>query len=104
MPPPIIRDRAVKDAEQADARVPANGSVTFGTPADASEWQDVRFTVVTGQSYWDLDHPDGFEIYLEARHREEVFEALLRAGEPLGLRPAGLGARDPHRRDAAGPQ
>ncbi len=46
---------------------------------------------------------DGFELYLEARHTEEVFEALLRVGEPLGLRPAGLGARDTLRLEAALP-
>ena len=46
---------------------------------------------------------DGFELYLEARHTEEVFEALLRTGEPLGLRPAGLGARDTLRLEAALP-
>lgn len=39
----------------------ATGS--FRTPADKSEWQDVTFTVVTGQSYWDLDHKQGYHIY-----------------------------------------
>ena len=33
------------------------------TPAKADQWQDVTFTVVTGQSYWDLDHRDGYHIY-----------------------------------------
>ena len=36
---------------------------TFTTPARPEVWQDVRFTVVTGQSYWDLDHQDGYHIY-----------------------------------------
>jgi aminomethyltransferase len=46
---------------------------------------------------------DGFELYLAASDTESVFDALLRAGEPLGLRPAGLGARDTLRLEAALP-
>jgi aminomethyltransferase len=37
---------------------------------------------------------DGFELYLEADRAAELWRALLEAGEPLGLAPAGLGARD----------
>ncbi|MCH8828025.1 MAG: alkaline phosphatase D family protein [Planctomycetes bacterium] len=36
---------------------------TFRTPQPKDKWQDVTFTVVTGQSYWDLDHKDGYHIY-----------------------------------------
>ena len=36
---------------------------SFRTPQVKSKWQDVSFTVVTGQSYWDLDHKDGYHIY-----------------------------------------
>ena len=43
---------------------------------------------------------DGFEIYLDARDAVHVWEALLRAGAPLGLLPAGLGARDTLRLEA----
>jgi aminomethyltransferase len=37
---------------------------------------------------------DGFEIYADSRRIDEIFDALLGAGMPLGLKPAGLGARD----------
>lgn len=37
---------------------------------------------------------DGFEIYLPAASGAAVWRALLEAGEPFGLLPAGLGARD----------
>lgn len=37
---------------------------------------------------------DGFEIVVEAEQAVELFEALLEAGQPHGLKPAGLGARD----------
>jgi aminomethyltransferase len=46
---------------------------------------------------------DGFEIYLASSDTARVFEALLEAGAPLGLLPAGLGARDTLRLEAALP-
>jgi aminomethyltransferase len=46
---------------------------------------------------------DGFEVYLDAGDAERVFQALLAQGEPLGLKPAGLGARDTLRLEAALP-
>jgi len=46
---------------------------------------------------------DGFEIYLEAARTEPVWEALLDAGRAAGLAPAGLGARDTLRLEAALP-
>ncbi len=46
---------------------------------------------------------DGFEIYLPAEFAEPVWRALLEAGEPFGIEPAGLGARDTLRLEAALP-
>jgi aminomethyltransferase len=46
---------------------------------------------------------DGFEIYLANADLEAVFRALLAEGAPLGLVPAGLGARDTLRLEAALP-
>jgi aminomethyltransferase len=46
---------------------------------------------------------DGFEIYCAAAEAEPLFETLLAQGEPLGIRPAGLGARDTLRLEAALP-
>ena len=46
---------------------------------------------------------DGFEIYLPASRCLELFDALLEAGTPDGLVPAGLGARDTLRLEAALP-
>ncbi|MEN8181006.1 MAG: glycine cleavage system aminomethyltransferase GcvT [Myxococcota bacterium] len=46
---------------------------------------------------------DGYELYLAAEDSAGVFEALLDAGEALGARPAGLGARDTLRLEAALP-
>ncbi len=44
---------------------------------------------------------DGFEIYAAPRDAEGIWEALLEAGRPAGLVPAGLGARDTLRLEAA---
>lgn len=46
---------------------------------------------------------DGFEIYLDADCTSAFFDALLDEGGSLGLRPAGLGARDTLRLEAALP-
>ncbi len=46
---------------------------------------------------------DGFEIYVEAGRVVALWEGLLAAGAPLGLVPAGLGARDTLRLEAALP-
>lgn len=46
---------------------------------------------------------DGFELYVDAPHCEAVWEALIKQGEPYGLVPIGLGARDTLRLEAAMP-
>jgi aminomethyltransferase len=43
---------------------------------------------------------DGFEIYLASQRVGALWNALLEAGEPLGLLPCGLGARDTLRLEA----
>ena len=43
---------------------------------------------------------DGFELFVPPRQAETVWSALLAAGGPHGLRPAGLGARDTLRLEA----
>lgn len=46
---------------------------------------------------------DGFELYLDAAVATTVWQALLAAGEPLGLLPIGLAARDSLRFEACLP-
>ena len=46
-----------------DSKRTATHIGSFTTAAKSDEWQDVRFTVVTGQAYSDLDHSHGFLIY-----------------------------------------
>jgi glycine cleavage system T protein (aminomethyltransferase) len=46
---------------------------------------------------------DGFEFYFEPAESERVWNALMEAGKPLGLIPAGLGARNTLRLEASYP-
>ena len=46
---------------------------------------------------------DGFEIYTENKYIEKVWEKLIEAGKPYGIKPAGLGCRDTLRFEAALP-
>lgn len=43
---------------------------------------------------------DGFEIYLNASSGPQLWQAILKAGEPFGVQPIGLGARDTLRFEA----
>jgi len=44
---------------------------------------------------------DGFELYFPASESEKLWTAILKAGEPAGLLPAGLGARNTLRLEAS---
>jgi len=44
---------------------------------------------------------DGFELFVDAEHIGEVWDAILEHGRPSGALPAGLGARDATRLEAA---
>jgi alkaline phosphatase D len=53
----------IEARDAADQPVTAVMTGSFGTPAMQVTWQDATFAVVTGQSYWDLDDPQGYHIY-----------------------------------------
>jgi aminomethyltransferase len=36
----------------------------------------------------------GFEVYFDNEHAEKIWNAIFKAGEPFGIKPIGLGARD----------
>ncbi|MCJ8208156.1 glycine cleavage system aminomethyltransferase GcvT [Mucilaginibacter sp. RS28] len=36
----------------------------------------------------------GFEIYFDNEHADQIWNAIFKAGEPFGIKPIGLGARD----------
>jgi aminomethyltransferase len=71
-----------------------------GEPLDLESIRYYRFAEgeVCGVPTWiartGYTGEDGFELYLPWEQATPVWRALLKAGEPLGLLPAGLGARD----------
>ncbi|MGA0133873.1 MAG: glycine cleavage system aminomethyltransferase GcvT [Opitutales bacterium] len=80
--------------------------------ADASLTPPRRFAFTTGKvagesgcivSRTGYTGAPGFEIYLPASSAMRAARALLEAGRPLGLLPAGLGARDSLRLEAGYP-
>jgi aminomethyltransferase len=73
----------------------ALGRFRFGTFRCPSVASRISRTGYTGA--------DGFEIYLPAAHCNDFFDALLEVGTEEGLIPAGLGARDTLRLEAALP-
>ena len=46
---------------------------------------------------------DGFELFCDARRATRLWDALVDAGEPFGLKPCGLGSRDTLRLEAGMP-
>ncbi len=44
---------------------------------------------------------DGFEVFVAPAYAERLWDAILKAGEPAGIKPCGLGARDTLRLEAA---
>ncbi|MCW3491745.1 glycine cleavage system aminomethyltransferase GcvT [Microbacterium sp. SSM24] len=67
----------------------------FTAPGEDPVAIDIGRTGYTGE--------DGFELYVPAASAAAVWDALLRAGEPLGLVPAGLASRDTLRLEAGMP-
>ncbi|MGB0600339.1 MAG: alkaline phosphatase D family protein [Rubripirellula sp.] len=67
------------------SKLPVSATVSgrFGTPQPESQWQDVTFGVVTGQSYWDLDHRDGYHIYPAMKNQDLDF--LVPTGDTVYL-------------------
>ncbi|HUF12889.1 MAG TPA: glycine cleavage system aminomethyltransferase GcvT [Longimicrobiales bacterium] len=73
-------------ARLTDSDLDAIGYYRFTEGAVAGRRAVISRTGYTGE--------DGFELYLDAGDAAHVWRALLEAGEPEGILPAGLGARD----------
>lgn len=71
----------------------AMGYYTFATGEVSSVRATISRTGYTGE--------DGFELFVPPQAAEGVWMALVQAGAPFGLRPAGLGARDTLRLEAS---
>jgi len=91
--------RAVLEAtagvEDVDPSLDRLGYYAFAAATFAGEALFVARTGYTGE--------DGFELLVSNRHAPALWDALLAAGTPLGLVPAGLAARDTLRLEAGMP-
>ena len=107
-------DTRVEDRSARSALLALQGPASAAVLARVSELPPAgmkRFAFVEGAvagvpalvSRTGYTGSDGFEIYLEAGDAARVFEALLAEGRELGVRAAGLGARDTLRLEAALP-
>jgi aminomethyltransferase len=86
--------RALEIAQElTEVDLSSIGYYRFATGEVASVRATISRTGYTGE--------DGFEIFVAPQSAERVWGALLSVGEPVGLRPAGLGARDTLRLEAA---
>ncbi|WP_402463941.1 glycine cleavage system aminomethyltransferase GcvT [Isoptericola aurantiacus] len=115
-------DVAVRDVSAGQALIAVQGpraeeilrevltedaTVSGGTALDDLRYYaciGMRFgeaTVLVGRTGYTGE--DGFEIWVELAHAVPLWRALLDAGEPYGLVPAGLSARDSLRLEAGMP-
>jgi len=78
-----------------DVKLDQIASFNFAIGEVASAHSLIARTGYTGE--------DGFELYCSPEKAEHLWNALLEAGEPIGLKPAGLGARDTLRLEKAYP-
>jgi aminomethyltransferase len=85
---------------------PSNGGTSVARVTDLKKNQAGRFSL-GGQSIWvartGYTGEDGFEIVAPAQRLETIWSQLLAAGQPHGLKPAGLGARDTLRTEVCYP-
>lgn len=97
----------------------ATAGVEFATPAERAGDPDTDWTLDDLPYYaarvgrFDGTHvlvartgytgENGYELFIATERAGELWDALLLAGEPLGMRPAGLAARDTLRLEAGMP-
>jgi glycine cleavage system T protein (aminomethyltransferase) len=104
-------DATVDDISDDTTLIAVQGprSVEILQPLTDVQLQDVRYYHFARGKVLNVDAivsrtgytgEDGFELYFPARHAELVWNGILEAGTPLGLVPAGLGARNTLRLEA----
>ena len=107
-------DAVVSDATEDNALIAIQGPAAAGilgplasVDLDAMKYYAGAFGEVAGRAAWvartGYTGEDGFEVYCRPADAVFVWEALTAAGEPAGLVPAGLAARDTLRLEAGMP-
>ncbi len=114
-------DATVTDVSDATALIAVQGpraleilqrTAGLTVMAGQTSFADLKYYWSTGATFGDgtvfvartgYTGEDGFELYVDASDAEPLWRALLTAGEPLGLIPAGLASRDTLRLEAGMP-
>ncbi|WP_029291191.1 glycine cleavage system aminomethyltransferase GcvT [Cellulomonas sp. HZM] len=109
-------DALLADASLATALIAVQGplaeQVVTGLADDPQAARDLRYYASLPARVAGLDvllartgytGEDGFELFVPAEHAPQLWRALLEAGTPLGMVPAGLSARDSLRLEAGMP-
>jgi aminomethyltransferase len=85
---------------------PSSAGTPAGKPGDLKKNQIARFRFGAGEAWVSrtgYTGEDGFEVAAPANLIEAIWNKLLAAGQPHGLQPAGLGARDTLRTEVCYP-
>ncbi|MFW5416665.1 glycine cleavage system aminomethyltransferase GcvT [Nocardiopsis sp. CNT-189] len=107
-------DARVEDRSAETALIALQGPAAVGILAPLTDADLDGIKYYAGYRHTVAGHPvllartgytgeDGFELFVEASDAPAVWEALLKAGEPHGLVPAGLSSRDTLRLEAGMP-
>ena len=100
-------DETAEVALQGPAAAAILGKLAGGTVTELGYYEFVSEVMLCGVktlvSRTGYTGEDGFEIYCRPMDVEKIWDALLDAGKPQGLQPAGLGCRDTLRFEASMP-
>jgi aminomethyltransferase len=92
----IVQQLVAKPQQQTVADLAYYGVTTIEIAASTAPFEVLLArTGYTGE--------DGFELYVANEHATQLWQVVLQHGEPLGLMPAGLAARDSLRLEAGMP-
>ncbi len=111
----ILPGTVVEDISDSLAQVALQGPESFNIMSQLLPVEDIPQKYYTAKEHVTIDGMDcmisytgytgelGYEIYTAAENGPKLWNLLLKTGEPFGLIPCGLGARDTLRLEAAMP-
>ncbi len=111
----ILEDTQIEDISDSIAQVALQGPKSYEIISRLMKEEDIPQKYYTAKrdvkvgdinciiSYTGYTGESGYEIYVENKDAEKLWDLLLETGKDLGLRPCGLGARDTLRLEASMP-
>ena len=111
----ILEDTEIKDISDSVAQVALQGPRSYEIISKLMKEEDIPQKYYTAKrdvkvgdinciiSYTGYTGESGYEIYVENKDAEKLWDLLLETGREYGLRPCGLGARDTLRLEASMP-